>query len=121
MKKTCKFQSLFASLIFLILLSTLLSISRTDAVSSGVSCRHPPSQNSCKTCMVEQTKYGCPKCGPVLGCMARCLWGGVFRGNAPPHAVATPSPSPRCWSVNDVNWIIRDSTCEGVKLQGDFI
>lgn len=77
MKKTYKFQSLLSSLIFLLLLSTLLPISRTVAVSSGVGCRHPPSQNSCKTCMVEQTNYGCPKCGPVLGCMARCLWGGV--------------------------------------------
>ncbi|EOA36403.1 hypothetical protein CARUB_v10010850mg [Capsella rubella] len=76
MKKTYKFQSLFSSLVFLIIL--LLSISKVTAAagSRGV-CRHPPSRNSCKTCMAEQMKYVCPKCVPVLRCMARCLWGGV--------------------------------------------
>ncbi|ESQ35621.1 hypothetical protein EUTSA_v10009916mg [Eutrema salsugineum] len=75
MKKTYKFQTLFSSLVFLIIVFTLLlSISR--AASGGV-CRHPPSKTSCKTCMEEQMKYVCPKCVPILRCMARCLWGGV--------------------------------------------
>ncbi|XP_010512427.1 PREDICTED: uncharacterized protein LOC104788375 [Camelina sativa] len=75
MKKTYKFQSLFPSLIFLII---LLSISRATAATGSASvCRHPPSRNSCKTCMAEQMNYVCPKCVPVLRCMARCLWGGV--------------------------------------------
>ncbi|KAG7653994.1 hypothetical protein ISN44_As01g012110 [Arabidopsis suecica] len=75
MKKTYnKFQSIFSSLIILII---LLLVSRAAATGSGGVCRHPPSRNSCKTCMAEQMKYDCPKCVPVLRCMARCLWGGV--------------------------------------------
>ncbi|KAH0863852.1 hypothetical protein HID58_081063 [Brassica napus] len=81
MKKTYKFQTLFSTLIFLLfLLTLLLSISRIDAVSSGGGCQHPPSQNSCKTCIADE----------IL-----CL-----RGNAPPHAAATPSPGRRCWTAN---------------------
>ncbi|KAL1199046.1 hypothetical protein V5N11_028383 [Cardamine amara subsp. amara] len=74
MKKSYKFQSLLSSLIFLII---VLSISRIAAMGSGGAYRHPPSQSSCKTCMAEQMQYTCPKCIPVLRCMARCLWGGV--------------------------------------------
>ncbi|TYJ31839.1 hypothetical protein E1A91_A06G228300v1 [Gossypium mustelinum] len=29
----------------------------------------------CKDCLSEQMKYGCPRCVPLLRCMARCLWG----------------------------------------------
>ncbi|CAA7029080.1 unnamed protein product [Microthlaspi erraticum] len=78
MKNTYKFESLFSSLIFLLILFTLLtSIPTAAAAGSGGVCRHPPSRYSCKTCMAEQMKYVCPKCVPVLRCMARCLWGGV--------------------------------------------
>lgn len=35
----------------------------------------------CKTCIVNQMKFGCPTCVPILRCMARCLWGGSSRPN----------------------------------------
>ncbi|KAF8409648.1 hypothetical protein HHK36_005726 [Tetracentron sinense] len=33
--------------------------------------------NGCKDCILDQMKYGCSSCGPILRCMARCLWGGA--------------------------------------------
>ncbi|GMJ14131.1 hypothetical protein HRI_005082300 [Hibiscus trionum] len=36
-------------------------------------------KNGCKDCLVEQMKYGCPRCVPLLRCMARCMWGGASR------------------------------------------
>ncbi|KFK43471.1 hypothetical protein AALP_AA1G129400 [Arabis alpina] len=99
MKKAYNSQSLLSSFLFLVFLFTLLlSISRASAaavVGSGGRCRHPPSQNSCRTCMAEQMKYDCPKCVPVLRCMARCLWGGVSQRKCTTtcgcNAVAKPS------------------------------
>ncbi|CAN8305434.1 unnamed protein product [Cochlearia groenlandica] len=76
MKSTYKFQ---ISLL-LVLLFTFLSTPKATGPavrSRGGFCRHPSSRNSCKTCISEQMKYTCPKCVPVLRCMARCLWGGV--------------------------------------------
>ncbi|CAL1352161.1 unnamed protein product [Linum trigynum] len=35
--------------------------------------------SGCKQCVVEQLQYGCPKCTPILRCMARCLWGGAAK------------------------------------------
>ncbi|KAJ4879209.1 Uncharacterized protein Rs2_36263 [Raphanus sativus] len=84
--------------VFLIFLLTLLLISRTNAVSSAGGCRHPPSQNSCKTCVVEQMNFNCPKCVPVLGCMARCLWGGVSQR--------------KCTTTCGVNTVARPSLME---------
>ncbi|KAJ4826693.1 hypothetical protein Tsubulata_030019 [Turnera subulata] len=46
-------------------------------VSPILAC--PSDGSGCKNCIVEQMKYGCPKCVPVLRCMARCLWGGTAR------------------------------------------
>ncbi|KAJ8770458.1 hypothetical protein K2173_017949 [Erythroxylum novogranatense] len=46
-------------------------------VSPVLSC--PPDGSECKNCIAEQMKYGCPKCVPILRCMARCLWGGSSR------------------------------------------
>ncbi|XP_038711508.1 uncharacterized protein LOC120005765 [Tripterygium wilfordii] len=48
-------------------------------MSPAVAC--PPDRSQCKDCIVDQFKYGCPKCVPVLRCMARCLWGGTSKGN----------------------------------------
>lgn len=33
----------------------------------------------CKDCVQNQMKFDCPKCVPVLRCMARCLWSGSSR------------------------------------------
>ncbi|XVF75240.1 hypothetical protein PTKIN_Ptkin13bG0171500 [Pterospermum kingtungense] len=48
--------------------------------SPAVAC---PSSNGsgCKDCILDQMKYGCPSCVPLLRCMARCLWGGASRSN----------------------------------------
>ncbi|CAN1337227.1 hypothetical protein LINPERPRIM_LOCUS37509 [Linum perenne] len=46
---------------------------------SSPPCRPRPGGKAgrgCKQCVVEQLHYGCPKCTPILRCMARCLWGG---------------------------------------------
>ncbi|CAI0440092.1 unnamed protein product [Linum tenue] len=40
---------------------------------------HRGGGSGCKQCVVEQLQYGCPKCTPVLRCMARCLWGGAAK------------------------------------------
>ncbi|KAI4295995.1 hypothetical protein L6164_035988 [Bauhinia variegata] len=49
------------------------------AVAPTLGC--PPNGKSCKDCIVDQMKHGCPPCMPILHCMARCLWGGTSRTN----------------------------------------
>ncbi|KAL5838777.1 hypothetical protein ACOSQ3_015946 [Xanthoceras sorbifolium] len=51
-------------------------------VSPALGC--PPTtakkdRSGCKNCVVDQMRYGCPSCVPLLHCMARCLWGGTSR------------------------------------------
>ncbi|XP_015878661.3 uncharacterized protein LOC107414952 [Ziziphus jujuba] len=41
----------------------------------------PSDGRECKTCIVNQMKFGCPACAPILRCMARCLWSGSSRRN----------------------------------------
>ncbi|CAN0890780.1 hypothetical protein LINGRAHAP2_LOCUS16617 [Linum grandiflorum] len=64
------------ALLTLLLLPT--PTSPTCQPSPAPPCRspRPTSGGGCKKCVVEQLHYGCPKCTPILRCMARCLWGG---------------------------------------------
>ncbi|CAN0890781.1 hypothetical protein LINGRAHAP2_LOCUS16617 [Linum grandiflorum] len=59
------------ALLTLLLLPT--PTSPTCQPSPAPPCR---TGGGCKKCVVEQLHYGCPKCTPILRCMARCLWGG---------------------------------------------
>ncbi|XP_021895146.1 uncharacterized protein LOC110812633 [Carica papaya] len=59
------------SLALLMLLSLWLMISPASAC--------PPDRSGCKGCIVDQMKYACPSCVPLLRCMAKCLWGGSSR------------------------------------------
>ena len=47
--------------------------------SPALAC--PYNGSKCKDCIVKQLKCGCPSCGPVLRCMARCLWGGSAKAD----------------------------------------
>ncbi|KAL6197697.1 hypothetical protein ACLB2K_033303 [Fragaria x ananassa] len=50
--------------------------------ASGCGCGTcPANDGECTSCIVNQMKFGCPKCVPILRCMARCLWGGTSRMN----------------------------------------
>ncbi|XVE87688.1 hypothetical protein DITRI_Ditri19aG0007700 [Diplodiscus trichospermus] len=51
----------------------------SSMTSPALAC--PSSGSGCKDCIVEQMKYGCPSCVPLIRCMARCLWGGTARSN----------------------------------------
>ncbi|KAK9935910.1 hypothetical protein M0R45_012783 [Rubus argutus] len=44
---------------------------------AGLACQN--NGGECRSCVVNQMKFGCPTCVPVLRCMARCLWGGSSR------------------------------------------
>ncbi|KAJ0017520.1 hypothetical protein Pint_09698 [Pistacia integerrima] len=46
-------------------------------MSPALACQSD--RGECKDCVVDQMKYGCPKCVPLIHCMARCLWGGSSR------------------------------------------
>ncbi|GMY36723.1 hypothetical protein FCV25MIE_31965 [Fagus crenata] len=46
-------------------------------ISPVLAC--PPNGGQCKVCIVNQMKFGCPSCAPLLRCMAQCLWGGSSR------------------------------------------
>ncbi|KAE7995289.1 hypothetical protein FH972_000107 [Carpinus fangiana] len=48
-----------------------------SAISPAQACQ--ASGGECRVCIVEQLKFGCPSCVPVIRCMARCLWGGRSR------------------------------------------
>ncbi|KAJ7967779.1 TNFR/CD27/30/40/95 cysteine-rich region [Quillaja saponaria] len=49
----------------------------------------PPDGRTCRDCILNQMKHDCPPCGPILHCMARCLWDG--------------SSKPRCVKKCDCN------------------
>ncbi|XVF27996.1 hypothetical protein REPUB_Repub14bG0157700 [Reevesia pubescens] len=46
-------------------------------ISPALAC--PSNGSGCKDCILDQMKYGCPSCVPLIRCMARCLWGGTSR------------------------------------------
>ncbi|KAJ8759805.1 hypothetical protein K2173_009906 [Erythroxylum novogranatense] len=48
-------------------------------VSEETACTPDGGGSACKDCIVEQMKFSCPKCVPILQCMGRCLWGGSSR------------------------------------------
>ncbi|XVF87839.1 hypothetical protein PTKIN_Ptkin18bG0153000 [Pterospermum kingtungense] len=47
--------------------------------SPALAC--PSNGSGCRNCILDQMKYGCPSCVPLIRCMARCLWGGTSRSN----------------------------------------
>ncbi|XP_062014824.1 uncharacterized protein LOC133731477 [Rosa rugosa] len=50
--------------------------------TTGGGCRSCPAKGGeCRSCIVNQMKFVCPRCVPILRCMARCLWGGSSRMN----------------------------------------
>ncbi|XP_050368194.1 uncharacterized protein LOC126786415 [Argentina anserina] len=65
--------------------------------ASGCGCQSCPANGGeCRTCIVNQMKFGCPTCVPILRCMARCLWGGSSRMNCTKKCDCgggTPKPS----------------------------
>ncbi|XP_031279138.1 uncharacterized protein LOC116137581 [Pistacia vera] len=56
---------------------TLLIMLWLTVMSPALACQSD--RGECKDCVVDQMKYGCPKCVPLIHCMARCLWGGSSR------------------------------------------
>ncbi|KAG4123948.1 hypothetical protein ERO13_D10G009100v2 [Gossypium hirsutum] len=52
--------------LMLLVMMMLSSMGSITAIAYG---------NGCKDCIVEQVRYGCPSCVPLIRCMARCLWG----------------------------------------------
>ncbi|XP_073295418.1 uncharacterized protein [Primulina huaijiensis] len=59
-----------------ILLATMLTVWGMASPCLG-SCSS--NGGDCKKCIANQMKYGCPRCVPMMQCMARCLWSGVSR------------------------------------------
>ncbi|XP_022723215.1 uncharacterized protein LOC111280265 [Durio zibethinus] len=47
--------------------------------SPALAC--PSNGSGCKDCILDQMKYSCPSCVPLIRCMARCLWGGTSSSN----------------------------------------
>ncbi|XP_019265114.1 PREDICTED: uncharacterized protein LOC109242719 [Nicotiana attenuata] len=39
----------------------------------------PTDGDGCRNCIVNHMKVDCPKCAPIMRCMAKCLWGGTSR------------------------------------------
>ncbi|CAM8903107.1 unnamed protein product [Rhodiola kirilowii] len=59
-----------------------LIIVSSPATLANPNCGGTPGKKAgkeCRTCIVNQMKFGCPKCVPLLRCMARCLWNGTAR------------------------------------------
>ncbi|KAL4386878.1 hypothetical protein GQ457_09G001020 [Hibiscus cannabinus] len=61
------------------LLMLLLQMVLWPVNSPVMACTSKGNGNGCKDCVVEQMRYGCPSCVPLIRCMARCLWGGAAR------------------------------------------
>uniref|UniRef100_A0A7N0UHV8 Uncharacterized protein n=1 Tax=Kalanchoe fedtschenkoi TaxID=63787 RepID=A0A7N0UHV8_KALFE len=65
----------------LLVLWLVLATSPATALAN-TNCGVSPGKKTgkeCRTCIVDQLKFGCPKCVPLLRCMARCLWSGTAR------------------------------------------
>ncbi|GLT41357.1 hypothetical protein SLA2020_154280 [Shorea laevis] len=60
-------------------LGLLLLLMLWFMIPPGMAC--PSDGSGCKECIVNQMKYGCPSCVPLLRCMARCLWSGTCRSD----------------------------------------
>lgn len=60
----------------LVITSTMLLI-LPSLIPPVLGC--PSDGTECKDCVLNQMKQSCPSCGPVLRCMARCLWAGKSR------------------------------------------
>ncbi|KAK4721016.1 hypothetical protein R3W88_011249 [Solanum pinnatisectum] len=61
---------LFECLIILIIVCDII-------ILPGFGC--PTDGNGCRNCIVNHIKIDCPKCAPIMRCMAKCLWYGTSR------------------------------------------
>ncbi|KAG4177931.1 hypothetical protein ERO13_A10G009400v2 [Gossypium hirsutum] len=68
-------KKLLNSALGMMLLVTMM-LSSMGSITA-IAC--PSNGNGCKDCIVEQIRYSCPSCVPLIRCMARCLWGGAAR------------------------------------------
>ncbi|KAF9679365.1 hypothetical protein SADUNF_Sadunf06G0007400 [Salix dunnii] len=73
-----------AVLMMLLMFSLMISPALASCSSGGSGAKgsggtKPSDGSGCKDCVLDQMKYGCPTCVPILHCMARCLWGGSPR------------------------------------------
>ncbi|KAK6269116.1 hypothetical protein QUC31_013276 [Theobroma cacao] len=58
-------------------LALMMLLMLCSMASPALAC--PSNGSGCKACILDQMKYGCPSCVPLIRCMARCLWGGTSR------------------------------------------
>ncbi|CAK7345086.1 unnamed protein product [Dovyalis caffra] len=69
-------------LMMLLMFSLMISPALASCSSGGHGSKgsggtkKPPGGSGCKDCVLDQMKYSCPNCVPILHCVARCLWGG---------------------------------------------
>ncbi|KAI3973837.1 hypothetical protein MKX01_030413 [Papaver californicum] len=56
--------------------AVVLLLAQSFVVTPSLGCSTSKPNNGCKDCILDQFKYGCPACTPILRCMAKCLWGG---------------------------------------------
>ncbi|KAE8715147.1 BAG family molecular chaperone regulator 5 [Hibiscus syriacus] len=76
-KKKQKLNSLALGMVILLMLWSSMATPALGCSSNGSG--GGSNKNGCKDCLVDQMKYGCPRCVPLLRCMARCMWGGASR------------------------------------------
>ncbi|KDP37778.1 hypothetical protein JCGZ_06457 [Jatropha curcas] len=60
-------------------LSMVILILWLTMISPTKACPPQGTASACKDCVVDQMKYKCQSCIPILRCMARCLWNGASR------------------------------------------
>uniref|UniRef100_A0A7N0UG54 Uncharacterized protein n=1 Tax=Kalanchoe fedtschenkoi TaxID=63787 RepID=A0A7N0UG54_KALFE len=63
----------------LLVLWLLLASSPATSLANNADCSGSHGGKECRTCIVNQLKFGCTKCAPLLRCMAQCLWNGTAR------------------------------------------
>ncbi|KAM7264289.1 hypothetical protein ACFE04_001972 [Oxalis oulophora] len=68
------------SLVSLVSMLMVISFMMMPRTVLACTADHNNDRSGCKDCIVDQMKYDCPTCIPILRCMARCLWGGSSKG-----------------------------------------
>ncbi|XP_033509836.1 uncharacterized protein [Nicotiana tomentosiformis] len=63
-------KTLFGCLLMLIIVCEMITLPCLGCPTDGDGCRN---------CIVNHMKADCPKCAPIMRCMAKCLWGGTSR------------------------------------------
>ncbi|PIA38265.1 hypothetical protein AQUCO_02800144v1 [Aquilegia coerulea] len=46
-------------------------------IMPSLACSSSKTNSTCRDCILDQMKYVCPGCVPILRCMAKCLWGNL--------------------------------------------